>query len=247
MGLSIVKIDSGLFSTPLAGAKEIIKEKRKGKTTFFHYDTEHQPLQFSLTFSLLENFMTPEKKYEIAKWLFKDDFKEFQTTDDLSKVYHVIAINQVEFMSNGWEQGYFTIEFICDASHAWSKTFIESFDLSKNSASDRSVIELTNYSNVVDYVYPEVEFQLANSTKSISLKNLSDEGRTFRFEDLDIGERIYVDNDLQLIQTDNLDINKQFRLGNFNRKWLRLVYGTNRIEVQGGCYLKFRYKFPLYK
>lgn len=242
-GLNIIRIEPSLVPVSWSGGKEVITGKIKGKKYVHHYSTESEVIQFSVLFSLLDEKMTPEKKGEIARWLFKDDFREFQTTDDLTKFYYVIATNQIDFMTTDSELGYFQIDFLTNASHAWSRTTRRTFDLSENETS--TVINITNYSNVDDYIYPELEFQLVGNQTSLTLKNLSDGGREFKFTDLTENEKIYVDNEMEQIITDNLQF--PFRLGNFNKKWLRLGYGCNQIEVIGKCYLKFRYKFPLYR
>lgn len=239
MGLHIIRLDAGMVSTPWGSGKDIIEEKTRYKQSPYFYGTQKQPLEFQLTFSLLYEKMTDTKKFELARWLFKDEYKEFQTTDYLGKVFYLIGINQTEFMTTDNDYGYFTINFRCADPFAWSKDYIDTFNLSNNST--KQIIEVANRSNVVDIYYPELQFKILEGT-GIKLKNLSNKGQEFTFTNLNLNETVYVNNNLHQISSDqNLP-----RLGNFNKNWLGLTYGINRIEVTGKCNLNFRSKFPLY-
>lgn len=239
MGLHNVKIESGLTSVPWTGGKEIIEEKIRYNRNPIFYGVQNQPIQFTVTFSLLEEKMTDEKKIELARWLFLDEYAEFQTTDYLGKCIHVIAINQIDFMTADNELGYFTVEFRANSSTWFSKPFVQPFDLRNNETS--TIIEVQNKSNVEKIHYPELEFEMFGS-ENLILRNLSNGGKEFKFTDIHDDEKIYVNNQFRQVISEK----PYYRLGNFNKNWLGLTYGTNRIEVIGKCYLRFRSKFPLY-
>ncbi len=241
-GLHNVTIDTGLRSVPMVGGKDILEDKVRDRRNPYYQGVQHQPMQFTLYFSLLDERMTREKKNEILRWLFKDDYREFRTTDDISKCLYVIATNQIDFETADSELGYFRVDFRASTSHWISSPYIRTYDLSDNETS--TIIEYENLSNVGTYYSPEIEFELVSDSKSITLINLDDGGREFTFTDLWEKEKIYVDNDMQTIISDNLAFPS--RLNNFNKKWLRLRYGINRIEVIGKCKLEIRSVFPVY-
>lgn len=239
MDLYNVRIDSGLYSTPYVSGQEIIETEVKNKDIPYFYKTRKKPLEFQLTFSTLDKKFTEQKRYQIARWLIQREYKEFQTTDYLGKIFNVIAISDVDFISGGTKEGYFQVTFRCDAPWAWSPTYVNNFDLKNNT--DKIIIELENKSNAVKYYYPEIEFKMQGDT-DIELRNLSDGGKSFNFTNILDDEIIYVNNDMRQVISNT----GQYRLGNFNKGWLRLVHGINRIEVTGRCKIQTRMRFPLY-
>jgi len=244
MGLHIVRIEQGLFSTPYISGQNIIEDDSMKRNMPNFYRTKKNPLEIRIIFSTLCDKFTPEKRYQIAQWLIHDEYKIFQSTDDLAKFYNVIAISNSEFISNGNNQGYFEVIFRCDAPWAWSSTAVYDYDLSD--ITTPTTITVDSLCNVFKYYYPEVEFKLQDSNTAIKLKNLSDGGNSFEFTGLTALETIYVNNENRRVITDQASPNN-YRLGKFNLKWLRLVYGLNYIEVTGKCLLQFRMKFPIYR
>lgn len=240
MGLYIVSIEGGLHSDKIYGGQSIIEERVGKRPNPYFNRTEKQPIEFEVTFSLLEGKWTPEKRFEIAKWLIHEDYKPFQTVDDLGKYYYAMVINPWDLEYNGEDKGYVRVTFRTDAFHAWSPVYYQEFDLRNNT--DTTNIILENKSNVYKYYHPKIEFKLYDNSTGILIKNLSDGGREFKFEDLFEGETVSVDNEGRFIKSDLADV---YRLSNFNRKWLRLVYGQNNIEVIGKCILKIKSQFPI--
>lgn len=237
-GLSIIKLDSGFFPDPYISGQKINEEKIPKRHIPYFYGVEKTPIEFEITCSLLEGEFTPEKRMQLASWLCKEVYCDFITDDDPNKIYKVISINPSDIMSAGMLQGYFKIQFRADAPWAWSHSQTKNFDLHLNETT--SIITIRNDTNALVYYFPEIEFTLAGST-GLTLKNLSNSNEIFQFTNLNSTETIYVNNERKQIISDmNL-----YRLGNFNKKWFRLVYGMNTIEVTGKCLLTFRYQFPL--
>lgn len=238
MGLSIVQIGSGFYETPFIGGQEVDEVQIGHKNYFF--GTKKKCLEFELTFSLLDEEFTSQRRFEIAKWLVSDEYKPFKTYDDLSKTYNIISTGASDLMTGGGNKGYFTMKFKTDAPWAWSDEEESVFDLSAITVPTKISVE--NKSNVLKYYEPEMEFTLVGST-GVSFKNASNGGETLGFTGLQNGETVYVDND----KGDIVSNTGLYRLSNCNRKWLRLVQGLNEIEVTGKCIVAFRCKFPLYK
>lgn len=240
MGLYIVSIDGGLHSDTVYGGQNIIEERVGKKPNPYFLRTEKEPIEFEVTFSLLDGKWTPEKRFEIAKWLIHDDYKSFQTVDDLGKFYYAMVINPWELEYAGDDKGYVRVTFRTDAYHAWSPVYFQTFDLRNNLTTTNIILE--NKSNVDKYYYPKLEFTLDGDSTGISLINLNDGGREFKFENLFEGETVGADNEKKIIKSDLADV---YRLNNFNKKWLRLAYGQNNIQVTGKCILKVKSQFPI--
>ena len=241
MGLYIVRINGGEFNSPYISSQDIVEQETYDRHVPHFFKTRKRPLEFELTFTIGDEPFTPEIKYKLARWLIHEEYKEFQTTDDLTKIYNVIAISDVDFISFGTHQGYFTIRFRCDAPWAWTRRYLSNYDLSAITAP--TIISMDNLSNIAKYYYPEIEFTLKDTNTGIQLRNLSDGGRIFKFEGLTAGETIYINNERKSIIS---DIPATYRLSNFNKGWFRLTYGKNNIEVTGKCMLQTRMKFPIF-
>jgi predicted phage tail component-like protein len=240
MGLSIVRIQSGMINRPYTSGKDILESYPNNVLYPYFFGVKHQPLQFSVTFSTLDSNMDSDKLHQIANWLFQNKYKGFISSDNPSRMYYCMAVNQIDFITNGSDQGYFTVDFRCRDGFAWSLPLFETFDLSGITTPE--VIQLTNFSNVIDYVHPEVEFELKSTNTGISLININDDGKEFKFTALNQLEEMYVNNDKRLIIS-STGLN---RFGKFNNGWFRLVRGINNITVTGKCVLKFRMQFPIF-
>lgn len=88
-------------------------------------------------------------------------------------------------------------------------------------------VVLYNKSDNIDcYIYPEVKFKTADG--SVSIKNLTDDpAREFLFKDLNRNVEYTVDNELKIITGEGQNL-----LGKFNKNWLRVLRGKNRLSVQ---------------
>jgi len=246
MGLYIVRIgqSNNFVEVPYWGGANIEEERHYKKITPYFYRVNREPIEFTVQFILAYNNMrikdwTPQERNKIAKWLIQDTYKEFQTSDDLSKYYYAICTSPANLNLMG-NQGYIELTFQTNSPYAWSPIYVEEYDLSDNEES--TVIELENRSNVLDYYYPKLEIELKDDATDIALKNLSDGGRIFSFTGLYENETVSIDNENKLILSNN-PLSNPF--SKFNRNWFRLVYGVNYIEVTGKCVIKVKSQFPI--
>ena len=115
-------------------------------------------------------------------------------------------------------QGYITLTMECNSPYAYSPSYIYTWDYSNCKS---NIIEIENLSNVKKYYYPEIEIEMVDDT-NVEIKNLSNAGEVFKIGILKQGEIIYIDNNMQRIES---NLSNTYRLGNFNKNWLRLVKG----------------------
>ncbi len=238
-GISNIRVSSDLIEVPFGVNRNIVEDKVNGGNNFYFYGMDKEPLSFTLTFSLLEEAATFEKRIELVRWLFQDSYKPFISDDNPEIVYYAIAIGDSKFFDNGFGQGYFQVQFRCSAPHAFSSIYVQDFDLSNNA--EHQTIILENKSNILKYYYPEITIEMKGST-DITLKNNADGGREFIFAGLLASEIVYINNHRKQIISNQ---NGVYRYNNFNKNWLRLPYGTSQIEVTGRCKLQVRSQFPI--
>lgn len=241
-GLQIITLDTGFRNIPMVSGKNIIEDEVPRVNSPYFYRAKFQPLTFSLSFTTLDGVLDTEQLYDICSWLFPTSYKPFISSESPSKMLYCMGINQSDFMTNGINsQGYFTIEFRCRDPYYLTLPQINNFDLSANTTYTN--IQVTNYSNVTDYYYPEIEFELLDNATGIEIYNLNDGNRKFAFTSLTLLESVYVNNDKKQIisSTGNYRYDKLV-----DKKWLKLVRGVNNLKVVGKCNLQFRCQFPIF-
>lgn len=237
-GLVIVNVDNGIKTLPYLPSQDIVEDHPNNVDKPYFYKTKKNPLTFSLTFTLEDEDWTVAKKMEIAQWLYKKTYKPFTTSDYPDKVFYTIATNQADFMTANLTEGYFTVDFRMNAPYAYTTTGTVVHDLSSNITTTDIVINCL--SNVNDYFYPEVEIELKSTSTGFTIVNLSDGNRETTFTGLSVLETITLSNRQIISDTGN------YRYENFNKVWLRLVYGDNTLRVTGKCVLTFNTQYPVF-
>lgn len=243
MGLSLVNIQSGMLEENFGYTRNIIEEKVPYAVKPYFFRFEKEPLTFTLTFAKInEKDLVWDFDYrkKVVNWLFQDDYKSLICMDNPEVIYYCTPINDVKRFDNGLLHGYITVTFRCNSPYAYTPAYIYTYNFVNSGGVD--IIEIENLTNVEKYYYPEIEINMTNST-SVSIENLSDSGETFTFSNLTIGETIYVNNESEQIET-SLGSNV-YRLGDFNKNWLKLVQGVNRLRIIGEVNLNIKCIYPI--
>lgn len=242
MNLNVVRIDTNPTPTPFFGGQEIVEDYLKNSITPIHFGTKKKPIEFNVQLSPLKEW-TPEFRYEIGRWLHFEDYKPFQLSDDLSKIYYVIWTEpDLELILN--KDGYINIPFRTNSTFAWCLEDIKLFDLSTNTTSE--IIIIDNKSNINKLYRPKIEIELVDNSTGVTLKNISNENKIMKFQGLNPNETISIDCETELIVSNIPNSNPfaKFNIG-AKRYWMDLVYGINQIEVTGKCKIWVRTQFPI--
>lgn len=249
----IVKTGSGGVKVPFFGGQTVQEETVPGRITPYHFGTTKDPLEFTLEISPLDKEWTPKRKSQLAQWLIHDNYKPFQTADDLGKVYYVIATKAPEFELYG-NKGFVEITFRTNSAYAWTKNFIEDYNLSEpdSEVDNTSVITINNLSNIGAPFYPKLYVELTGEdlggeenrwkSRDLKFKNLSNGGNEMCFKGLELKEGLFIDCENEIVESGK-EMSKPFT--KFTGQWLELVYGENRIEVTGKCTLRTEMQFPI--
>ena len=242
MDVKIVRVGGrGLASRKYFGGRRILEDHPDNALYPNFYGVKHEPFTFTVTFMCDEGVdMDDTKMYDLANWLISDEYKPFISDDNIGKVYYCMAINDADFITNGLQQGYFTVEFRCRDGFGWTIPAIVTHDLS--TITSPTTIQIFNQSNVSEYFYPNMQITLEDSNTAISMVNLSDNSYTFSFTDLSVGEVLEIDNQKRKIESDTV----ANRFDKFNKNWFKLKKGMNNIQVTGKCTIKFNFSFPIF-
>lgn len=251
MGIYLIRTNTGMIESPFFGGVTINNIKVANRLTPFSFKGEYNYIEFEIEVSPLEKEWDIDTRRKVGQWLFKDEYKPFIFSDDLSKVYYAKA-SDASTLHTYSNKGYLKLKFVTNSPFAWSPVQIEEYDLKNKS---KETIEIFNHSNAVKYYYPKIEiqntsgetFRVRNGKKEysnkITIKNISNNNQTVvidGFEGKD--ERISIDCQNELILSDLYD-SKPFQ--RFNQEWLELVQGRNIIEISGKCKLWTKMQFPI--
>lgn len=234
MGLYLVNINSGLKPEPFLSGRELLMESIIGNDQPYFYGVQRHPLKLTLTFSLLDGLWTTDKRRQISRWLDNGRFNEFYSYDDVSKRYYLMCDSAVDLESNSMQQGYITVNFTNIAPYAFTPVYTKEYNCSLN---PDGITEITFINEGDDLLYPELELFKIDAG-DVSIVNLNNSGKEFKFTNLADAETVYVDNLHHHIESD-LDI---LRYDNFNHNYLELTYGVNKLIVTGKCKLKLTYQ-----
>lgn len=171
-------------------------------------------------------YLDYETRREIERWLFnsKNYGKFIIEDDDMDDIfYNAILQNPETITIDGAVVGYkFTL--VNDSPYAYSNPK----KITKTGLTGTNALTIVNNSDQAGYTYPIIEFKLS-AGDSICIKNLSDNGREFRFDGVTVDEVITVDNERQII-TSSTGISVSNK---FNKKFFRLLQGKNQLEITG--------------
>jgi len=236
MGIHLIKTSSGMIEKQFSGEREILSEIVLGNNTPYYFGQRINPLRLKLILSPLEGEWTSELKSSIMRWLSNGKFNEFYSVDDVDRRYFLTYIGSPTLSITGLNQGWLEIEFQNMDCYVRSPVLQNVFDLSK--ISTPTIIEVENLGDTV--IYPTDLYIQKIGTGDVSIKNLIDGGREFKFTGLENNEEIYVNNIDRYIKTSVPNI---YRYDSFNGNYLRLKYGVNRLLVEGKCKLNIEYRY----
>jgi hypothetical protein len=244
-GIYNVKLETGLADSPLFGNRQIVEEQALNRDNPYLHKVVKSPIEFNLTFSLLDEAFTTTNKQSIFHWLVHDDYRQFISTDYVGKIFYCIVTDASDLYSNAEDKGYFTIKMRTNAWHSWSTIYNAIYDCSDNSLSAIPTITTSiapeNKSNIKQWYYPEIEIELQDTETGFSLINVTDSNSTITFSGLSVGETIYINNEMKRIISDT-ELN---RYSEHNGTWHRWKYGVNNITVVGKIILTTRAQFSL--
>jgi phage-related protein len=176
------------------------------------------------------------------RWLTGNaTYKKLQIVqDDLSDIYFNCLITNTRIHRVGNKIHGLRFHVACDSQWAWGFDQYKLYNYAV--APLHTAFSIYNQSDHAEYLFPLVTFKMNSSGGAFNLRNNSDDtNRLITVSGLSANETITIDNDLKII-TSSLNLN---RVGNFNKKWIRLVPGTNNLVVTGSISsLRFDYKLP---
>jgi hypothetical protein len=245
-GLQLVRTESGLVATPVAGGKNVHEEYVPYRDKPYFYISNMQPLEVTMSFMITAtpNAWTDAVRQQVFDWLYSPrQYCDFISSDNLAKVYKIIFTSPLEFNTISLTEGYFTLS---GQMYPHAYTILTSTPVSVTSTPTNITIineqNVRNYDNTY-YYYPIIYADLTGAASSIKIVNTSDSNRVFEITGLDALEELYIDNELKIINSSVTGANRFATLT--SKQWLRLIKGSNVLRIDTTCDLVIQCQYPI--
>jgi phage-related protein len=239
-----VKIGAFNLRSPeitLSGLQRSIEEyriKRRSKPIFQGVEIREK-LEFDLLLFSEVEIDTYDRQF-IDSWLHQQNYRFFSIVQsDFEGLYFNCIITSSEKVEVGNIPYAKMMHVVCDDAYVYSNEYEYNF----TSTSTPKNVEIRSRSNINDYLYVEDMTITTTSATTVKITNNTDNTRLFEITGLSSGETITVDNDNKILTSSN----SNNRVGNFNKKWFRLLPQKNIIRLEGNFNLnmKIRYKMTI--
>lgn len=225
---------------------EIVEDRIPGRYDALTYGlVQNQSLEYTLVFGANMDAIDAGSsldRYEveaITLWLTGHRERKWLTIfqDDMEAFRYRCYLSELKLITYGDMPWAFSCKVSCDSPFAY--TLPETYTCTVNGEADFDLFNRSSYSG---FYKPYITITLQGGD-SISIKNLSDNGRVFAFSGLPSpgSMEIYVDNHNQII-TNSMDLNLY---PYFNMRFLRLIRGNNRLQLSGNAVVTFTCAFPV--
>jgi len=139
MGVYIASTKSGLFDETFLPSREIIETSVAHREKPYLQRVVSQPL--SLSFSIvIEDYSDVGKLREIARWLFKSEYKQLYFDSSPERHYYAMVQGDSNIYHNGLKQGYIELTFRCDSPYSYTAEHVEN-DIEYRDSESETVIE----------------------------------------------------------------------------------------------------------
>lgn len=215
---------------------EFIEDRLSRCISPLHYGcVNNKPLEFEMTFGSFDYL----DKYDvdiIASWLTEQHGYKYLNIiqDDMQNVRYKCKIKELKNIHINGMPIAFKCKVVSDSPYAYS--FPQIKELQVNGTTE---ITLVNDTNVNRCIYPKMKIVPNNGVTDITILNKSDNNREMKFTSLPSGIKIDINNEKQII-TSNQDVNLY---DHFNGQFFRLKQGVNRLSITGSCTIKFICEF----
>ena len=236
-GLYISSPDGDMVETDGSGDVELHTQTVFRNPKPYLLGVQQSPvLEFDVQFTSPNELMIEEIR-AIQSWLFgQSQYKKLQIQQyDMQDVYFNCFLKSPKIIRVGNKIQGISGTVVCDSPFAWAfpKTITKNYTSTANETFILNNVSDNNY-----YEYPTIIATVDVYGGDFSITNVTDNSRIFSFTGLSQQEVLTINNELCII-TSSTGLR---RLSNFNKKWFRLLKGTNSLTIVGNVsQVKFIY------
>lgn len=239
--LKLVNVD-GKNEESFFGVEQEVIEEDNGTDVPLFLGVKRKCQTIPVTFMKVDDLNNPlpyrkGEFDELCKWLIHKEYKPFVSWDNPGIVYYVIFTKAKDFVNRA-KEGYISLDMRLSAPYGYSNQLISPYYITKE-----KIINVYNGSDLDNLIYPDIEFELLGDCRDVVIQNLT-LNQTMEFHDLEKNDVIRVYNDGIKDVISKKDKNRNI-YKNFNRKFLALTYGKNRIKIIGNCKINIINQYPI--
>lgn len=232
LGYYIVSLDSK--NSSVLGTNRTIKEEDTNNFAKSFQGVKYNDFTFEINITKVKKQkpqpITEEDVFFLNNWLMKpEEYKIFISHQNRDVLYYVL-FTEMSDVRLAQQKGYITLKMRLSSGCSYSTVAHHNMQVTTTYTMD-----IYNKSNVGQYIYPDINFITQFSTAKGNIKITNETlGETMEFKNLPTASEFMCYNEgiKQVVSVTDKDLNVQPL---FNKKWLRLAYGRNRIKVQGQC------------
>lgn len=239
-GIVNVSVDEGLYNEQVVASKSINEVFVQGRDEPYFIGTSEEPKTIQLRFGF-PNKWNDKLIDDVIRWLNVSAYQPLYFEGDIDKVFYVIPVDGIEKIHNGLKQGYLNLNMRCNSGKSYSHEIVTPFydtkKLSNTQGVSNPIIEIGNRGHFS--TFPEIWIEKI-SDGDIVIYNKTNNNAEFRFENIEVGEKLFIDCGKELITTDK---ERTYRYDDFNDNYLELIYGENVLSVTNNVKIRFRLQY----
>lgn len=227
--LFISSPDGGMVETNGSGDVQLLTQTVFRNPKPYLLGVQQAPvLSFDVMFTSPDELMVDDIR-AIQSWLFGQQiYKKLQIVQyDMQDIYFNCFLTAPQIIRTGNLIKGISGTVVCDSPFAW--LFPKKFSLTSFSGISDDTVVINNVSDNNYYEYPFIYVKMDGFGGSCTITNITDSSRVFELTGLSAGEEITIDNERNIIVSST----GLLRLGNFNKKWFRLLKGANTVNFHG--------------
>lgn len=243
-GLILSSSDGGEGTSNGSSNIEIIQQEVYKRPVPYFYGVKQTPvLQFEIQIRTVKGEITAEEASVIQNWLFgQQTYKKLRVVQiDMEDYYFNCFLTNPQIVRVGNIIRGFNATVSCNSPYAWGQ------EISLNLTETLFNYYVENRSQDSYYTFPQMVVQLSTLSTSFFIRNKSDkkseidDGRLFGMNDFIGGDKITINNDLQIIDT-VLTPSPLNKFAPSSEYFFRLVPGLNILYITGGIeYISLSY------
>jgi len=237
MGVYLIRTQNNMISLPFVPAREIKEEYPTNARQPYHFAVQNQCPTIVMTFSTLTNNMDADTLKDIATWLLADEYREFYSEDNSDKIYYLMATGETNFITNANNEGYIEVRYRSKFPYALTTASTPTFTINGTGS-----FSIDCECNAFEHYFPEVEITVSTTPTTVTFTNTTDSNRFTSIGGLTVGEVVYLNNNKKQM----ISSLSNYLYDDFNKNWIRLLYGTNTFDVVGRCTITFRVQYPVF-
>ncbi len=234
-GLEIISFETGGTTSIATSEREIVESYLPRRHRSVFYGVDHtEPLVFNLVAGSCRP-LSVQIQSGINRWLIgQNRYAPLRIVqDDMEEYFYNALITNLEYTSFGNFAFAINATVHCDSPYAWTLPKLHSGLFNYRDAV--KTMTVYNDSDVLGFIYPDLNITLNTSqTKSLQIRNNTigdDNESSFNIDNMSTTyPKIEVDGTNRIIKSSD----PNFKLNDFNKRWVRLAPGNNQLQFIGG-------------